>query len=432
MKFKFLKGRPKIWICCFILCALQSYDLIKNFIEFDVRSEIIYNFSEPIEVPDMDFFFPIVTLLNFSAFYHRRPTELVYWCKTLFNKPNVTINSVQEFDQHCSNLSLLITQSSTWLPALLTVGDVEELTQDPREVIDGITNMEGTPYEMFSRKICTKKRFLCGFGVFVRISCRNGSLPLTSEKGGLGGNNYILTIQHRIDQTFGFRFASHKRNIKSKASEYLFIEPSKDHFYSVFAYFNRQVTTSLPWPYKTKCINYNKDKTMAECLNSHLLNLSKPTISLDSVIPFKYYPRNTRFTNGFLESSGLFMEFLGQCTKLVEKPECREVAYHTNAKIYVDSAPAAGSSTMSTMIVDKPIDPDLHVIAHEKWTFVEFLVSLYSILAIYFGVNVFFKLKQRLTTLNKCFDKSHNDQKNGPKKRAFIIVDPNRTFPLYY
>uniref|UniRef100_T1KDL9 Uncharacterized protein n=1 Tax=Tetranychus urticae TaxID=32264 RepID=T1KDL9_TETUR len=430
MKFKFLKDRPKIWICCFILCAFQSYDLIKNFIEFDVRSEIIYNFSQPLEVPDIDFFFPIATLLNFSAYYQRRPTELVYLCKILFNKPNVTINSVQEFDQHCSNLSLLVTQSTSWLPAMLTVGDVEELTQDPRELIDEIYSFNDIRKNLFETKVCTKNRFFNGVGVYVRISCRNGSLPLTRENtSGLGGNNFILGIKNRIQKPFLFRFASGERIIATQASRYVFVNPPNNKYYTIISYFSRQVTTSLPWPYKTKCLHYDKDKSLNQCMNKHLLNLSNPTLSLDAVIQFNQHPKNTRFTNGLLDSTGAFMNFLNQCSKLIDKPECYEVIYHTSAKIYIDQESSGSSSTFA---VDVPIEPDVNFIAHEKLTLIELLVASYSVLGVYFGVTVYDKLKLRLQDVNKCFTKSDNGQKLGPKKRAFIIVGPNREVPLYY
>uniref|UniRef100_T1KDL8 Uncharacterized protein n=1 Tax=Tetranychus urticae TaxID=32264 RepID=T1KDL8_TETUR len=429
LNIKFLKNKSKIWILCFILCAYQSIYSIHNFIQFDVRSEIIYNFSQPLEVPDIDFFFSMVTVFNFSAFYHRRPTELVHWCKILFNKPNVTINSVQEFDQHCSNLSLLITQSSTWLPALLTVGDVEELTQDPRELIDEIYSFNDIRKNLFDTKICTKKRFLNGYGLFVRISCRNGSLPFTRENtSGLGGNNFILGIKNRIKFPYTFRFASGNRSIGNQGSQYIFIEPPKNKYYTVITYFTRQVTTSLPWPYKTKCLHYDKDKTITDCLNSHLLNLSDPAISIDSVVPFKHYPKNTRFTNGYLDSSGVFVNLLNKCNKLAENPECREVVYRTSFKIYTDEAPAVASCMM---LVDVPTDPDVNFIAHEKWTLTELLVALYSVLAVYFGVNVYDKLKSRLEGLNKCFKKSCNQQQIVPKERVFIIVRPNRHVPSY-
>uniref|UniRef100_T1KDM4 Uncharacterized protein n=1 Tax=Tetranychus urticae TaxID=32264 RepID=T1KDM4_TETUR len=193
---------------------------------FDPKLSTIF---QPLEVPAIDFFFPMVTVLNFSTFYHRRPTELVYWCKVLFNKPNVTINSVQEFDQHCSNLSLLVTRSTSWLPALLTVGDVEELTQDPRELIDEIYSFNDIRKNLFDTKICTKKRFLNGYGLFVRISCRNGSLPFTRENtSGLGGNNFIL--ENRIKVPYTFRFASGNRSIGNQGSQYIFIEPPKNKY----------------------------------------------------------------------------------------------------------------------------------------------------------------------------------------------------------
>uniref|UniRef100_T1KDM1 Uncharacterized protein n=1 Tax=Tetranychus urticae TaxID=32264 RepID=T1KDM1_TETUR len=429
LNIKFLKSKSKIWICCFILCACQSIDLINNFIQFDVRTEIIYNFSQPLEVPDVDFFFPMVTVLNFSAFYHRRPTELVHWCKILFNKSNVTINSVQEFDQHCSNLSLLIGQSSTWLPALLTVGDVEELTQDPRELIDEIYTFNSIRKNLFDTKICTKKRFLNGYGLLVRISCRNGSLPFTRENtSGLGGNNFILSIKNRIKRPFGFRLSSSKR-IVNQGSQYISIDPPIDKYYTVTSYFTRQVTTSLPWPYKTKCLHYDKDKTMTDCLNSHLLNQSNQAITIDSVAPFKFYPKKARFTNGLLDSTGAFMSFLNQCSKLIDKSECYEVNYYTSAKIYIDQEYSKSSCMFQ---VDIPINPDVYFIAQEKLTLTELLVSLYSVLGVYFGVTVYDKLKLRLQDVNKCFTKSDNEQKLGPKKRAFIIVGPNREVPLYY
>lgn len=411
----FMNGKSFIWFICCIGCSYQLANLILRYFRFEVRTDTIQQYPEVIEVPEMDFYFPLGTLLNISAVYERYPDKLASICNEIFRSRNASINSLEDFEKYCSDLQEAVFSIDKYLFSVLTVGDIEDLTDDPRPFIGSIYTLE-TKENYLETGICKMNRYLNAGGIFIRVYCRNDSIPLSFKYShGSGGNNFFLYIEHSIDVPFAFRFANHDDCISHHPQKYEIMKKSIGEHFTIITYFHRQVQMNQPWPSSNPCLEYNRMIVLAKCLNASILN-SPPYSFYDVILPFGVYPRNTQFVDPYSEPTGQFLNFFKNCSQFIVKPSCLEIEYFTTCQVYHDQV-LVQSPRM--ILVDAPNEPDRILKANFKSEADDLSYSCYSVLGIWFGFNIY----DKWTSWNKkgfCCSKGKKRRKKDERKRPAV------------
>uniref|UniRef100_T1K835 Uncharacterized protein n=1 Tax=Tetranychus urticae TaxID=32264 RepID=T1K835_TETUR len=415
---RFLNGKSLIWFICFSGCSYQLFNLTYRFISWESRTDTIHRYPEVVLIPEIDFYFPLGTLLHMNAVYKRYPDEIASLCMKLFGTKNVTINSVSDFDEHCSALKEAIFSSDVFLSKVLTIGDIEELTEDPRPFIKAIYSLD-TKQNYLETKVCNMSRHLNAGGIFMRITCRNDSKPLSyAFSHGSGGNNFLIYLEHTIDTPFGFRFSNHDDPISHHTAKYEFMKKSTDVHYTIITYFHRQVESVQDL---LGCSNYNRMNVLFECLNSTVQS-SSPFVFYDAIISFGTLPRNTKFIDPYDEPTGQFFNLFKSCTELIVKPRCDDVDYYTTFQVFHDQVLV---QSPRQILIDTPNAPDRILVTSLKMTLDSLMYSCYSILGIWFGFSVCDKWTQWNAESNCgwcfcccCLSKLRKRKKSGSRKRA--------------
>ncbi|XP_053204774.1 uncharacterized protein LOC128389255 [Panonychus citri] len=152
---------------------------------FKVLTVTTYEYPTQVEVPDVDIRIPISYLINISELYLRYPKEMVHLCQFVEGDENLTVNTAIEFHERCSDIRYARKMTSALSLSFIAVGDVEQLTLDPSQMV---------------KKIAQKK--LCWFESIISSSSVHDSTTkeaATTTFVPLGNNNNIFGFPHRVN-----------------------------------------------------------------------------------------------------------------------------------------------------------------------------------------------------------------------------------------
>ncbi|XP_053209093.1 uncharacterized protein LOC128393016 [Panonychus citri] len=386
---------------CFVGCIYQLVTVSYEFFQFKVRTEITFEYPKEIEIPDIDIQIPIVNLLNMSAVYMRYPKEMVKICKDLVDLDlNENINSIHKFSNYCSSLNQLPNLSSGKIMPILTIGDIQQLTIDPRNMIIAIDNFF-LNMDLLKEGFCEVARYHNQVFVHMRISCRQNSNPIVMKIPKSGhGDYHLLRVSLRIPTAFKLRLSKANSSLANYPYNYNMIDPQSKMFKVVVIKFRRLLSYSLPWPYETSCRHYDESVFLLDCINRRSLQIDNQIIHSQSTIPFNEHQSQVKFGD-----THKLKKCFDECSALIKQPECESTIIYSEADEHAENVLSSKYQGKMFIYLIAPIDMDTISRAFPQNTLIEYLIYVSSTLGLWFGISVYGQLTDHSNQISKAFKK---------------------------
>uniref|UniRef100_T1KYM3 Uncharacterized protein n=1 Tax=Tetranychus urticae TaxID=32264 RepID=T1KYM3_TETUR len=380
-----------IRILCLFGCLFQLYKVTSNFLEFRVRSEVTFDSPKKIEMPAIDFAFPIATLINLTAL------EL--------HSPNVLSNVCQEFKDNKGGDQQSRCAQALKSPRIMTqklvnhlkTGDIERFTRDPTKYFTFL-NIQSQFDPNLIEKNCSFKRYFNFQNIFVRISCLNGSNPIFIDTKNLLVEDFpFLMMGLTIDGlgSFALRLSPVNSQIIGNMNEFRLINLSSDKFNILRISFKRKITRMLGPPFETNCRDFNKKAALEECVNNKTLQYSHKLFR-NIAVPFGRYSEQIGFS---LVLSDLTKKLHSECAFKMNFNECQSIDYSLEIEKTIEEQKYG-----FCFITLEPVTPDLIYISLPAQNWLEFIIFVGSVLGMWFGVSM---LSQMMAIMRFCETCTH-------------------------
>uniref|UniRef100_T1KT37 Uncharacterized protein n=1 Tax=Tetranychus urticae TaxID=32264 RepID=T1KT37_TETUR len=374
-------------LICTIGCFLQIYDITRRFLQFKVRSDVSYKYSNVIELPAIDLMIPLATAINFTKIFNLKTEMMISICKSMVktNSENFTLKQIIESCENDFKNGPIM--SSFALCSFITIEDIEKSADDPRDNILAI--IWGQSSQDILKESCQLSRYFSGYAIYVRISCLQNSKPFNMSMDTATMSMKIFGALHNtLRSYYGLRFADPSSLPEPDFTSYFIIDHKLGEFPVAAASYTKTITKSLRNPYETECQYYDKVKSMFECLLNSSLKQKNPFLVPTMVYEWGKYPSNLGF-KPTTDLDGNYNdeipdEILKHCTQKFYANECEKVAYRVEGKIY----PGKTKNVFGIILLEPPRTPTMYLKAYPKLQWSEYLIFVGSILGIWFGFSV--------------------------------------------
>uniref|UniRef100_T1K3X2 Uncharacterized protein n=1 Tax=Tetranychus urticae TaxID=32264 RepID=T1K3X2_TETUR len=358
------------FLCC-IGCSIQIYYLTRLYLEYKVRHEVTYDYTDQVALPTIDIVIPMVMAINLTELFTRYPEQLNHFCKVYTKKVNYTIDNFESVCFH--EVKKIATLSSFDLYSFVKVKDINELTIDPRKQIDYIQ----IGNENFTTDQCKLTRYYSGLAIFLRISCTEHAALITDRINNVLDyyEGKIATIGHSFGPYFGIRFTNQFDMPVFSLRAYFMIIQKADKLTTAWVRYKKMVSCSLPYPYETNCLNYNKFKAMSDCAVKH--SFRKEFLVDDFVNEWDSQPEHLGFEA--LKRG----EIKEHCDEM--PIECEKTTYITDGDISLEKV----NHTSGLIFIEKPVTPIMYFNVHPEMLLSEYLIFVGGIIGTWFAFSIF-------------------------------------------
>uniref|UniRef100_T1JZL9 Uncharacterized protein n=1 Tax=Tetranychus urticae TaxID=32264 RepID=T1JZL9_TETUR len=366
---------------CSAGCSIQLFQVLSQFIQFPVRTEIIYDYPSKMIVPDFDIFIRNTNLLNLTEIYLKQPKKITQICKSFVQPSNATIETLEQFNDFCSK-AFKSYEFGLSLGKILTVGDIEATNVEPLipKVRVG---------DIIRSDLCSIERHFNSINTFLRVSCKENSKPIEKQLVRNIEADERFCIMHNIYNKFGVRFAHTNSSINPTIVSYNDIEREKGENVLTFLRYREITIESSEWPYQPNCRHYNKTEIFNECLRKKLFQLYPGTIHMEDVVRAGELAKDSKFEDLRTRLHSPVSQKRKECAELVKRPQCVEKTYQTQGKTFKEKGRGIGM-----ICLESQVDFNIILKTYPKYTLTEILIYISSILGIWFGVSIYGRLME--------------------------------------
>uniref|UniRef100_T1JPW4 Uncharacterized protein n=1 Tax=Tetranychus urticae TaxID=32264 RepID=T1JPW4_TETUR len=407
-------------IFCIIVCSYQLYFTTMDYLEYNVITLLDIDFPDWLTVPDITFCVQFMNAVNWTAWAIHHPNLLPDKCTIMDDEKENRSEHIRACfaEMGADDFEGFVEQHFTVAKFYKIIIKAESITiiYNKTEYFNGLEQK----HEIF----CATKTYLKDPHVCYHVACRNATNLSNFVRFNRSraihaptpGTLYYLDIYNVFfkvwDQIFVY-IHSPLDLPRGPFQTYTVIKPKEKPSLFFISYI-KIIDSLLEPPYATNCRNYHDDvegtrslmHKYEQCLNNQTLRLDQSFVMYQTIIE-NPQEIEANFSNRLrYKYKDKLNEIRAECEKLVGQPECKSLYYipyvigHERFLNFHYKLP-------SVFLIMAPTNPDIELKKSPALLLETYVVSIGSILGIWFG----FSMVHHLGSLGSHLSKLKNISK---------------------
>uniref|UniRef100_T1K3Y3 Uncharacterized protein n=1 Tax=Tetranychus urticae TaxID=32264 RepID=T1K3Y3_TETUR len=394
VKFSWIIG-----LICLIGCLYQIYGITKLYLQFKVRHDVAYDYSNYVELPAIDIMIPMAFAYNWTKLLIEDPHDDLY-CEQLKIKYG-KLNTIG-YNKTCEQYFMLYWLEQDPIALSHSLLATTRLINIRMDAFDLRKQVLVTSFGLLTNRHCKFTRYYNGLAIFMRILCLNETKPFSVNTDFVSLNDGVVaSLTYSFGTYFGIRFSDGNDLPVYDPSKYFIITRKPNSFPHVTISFVKTVMSSLEYPYETNCRHYNKDKSISKCMDKYTLDQLTPYLYKTSVREWYELSDNLGFIGPTKENprydDNEFSQYTElaayiNCNQQAAATECEKKSYSVEGQILEETKGENGR-----IFIEPSSKVNIHLSVHPILPWSEYVIFIGSILGIWLGISIHYNIPKTLT-----------------------------------